>query len=91
MILSRYNSMRLNNPLSKDKPIAGQIDIFGNEVQPTNANRYLVEAVIINPDDSHYHVRKVYHVKSANQARGWLIQKYKGKGILIRDIRITPL
>lgn len=83
--------MKFNNPLSKDKPIVGQIDIFGNEVQTTNAKRYLVEAVIIYPDDSYENVRKVYHVNSKAQARGWLIQKYKGKGILIRDIRITPL
>ena len=83
--------MRLNNPLSKDKPMTGQIDIFGNEVQPVNPNRYLVEALIIYPDDSHENIRKVYHVKSKAQARGWLLQKYKGKGILIRDVRITEL
>ena len=76
---------------SKDKPLVGQLDIFGNEVKPANVLKYLVEAVIINPDDSHYYVRKVYHVKSAAQARGWLIQKYKGPGILIRDVHITPL
>lgn len=81
----------LANPQSKDKPMYGQIDMFGQEVGQKQTFRYLVEAVIINPDDSHYNVRKVYHVKSANQARGWLIQKYKGSGILIRDIRITPL
>lgn len=81
----------LDNPQSKDKPTYGQIDMFGQEVGLKQAYCYLVEAVIINPDDSHYNVRKVYHVKSANQARGWLLQKYKSPGVLIRDIRITPL
>lgn len=84
----------IKNCDSKDKPLIGQIDIFGNTVEEKKKkqpDKWLVEAVLVYRDDNTSHIREVYNVYSREQARAFLFKRHKTKNAVLRDIHITKL